>query len=116
MQSTDLRVGNHIKFGELEHKCAPCDIENLYKAELLKQQLDTYKGIPLDEKRLLACGFEKHGVSFTKKTKIGLFCISKWSDGKYRFSNALTLESIDIDYLHTLENIFFFSTLKELLS
>lgn len=47
MKSNELRVGNLIQFGEMIHECKPCDILNIYQAEIAQSGGGEYKPIKL---------------------------------------------------------------------
>jgi hypothetical protein len=131
MKANELRIGNwvHDKIGRScqileirgDHYCT-----KLLNGSKLKYHYHTSSPIPLTEEWLVKLGFE----CFCKNTDYEMFCIgyeeddshegigsydcdfelNKNDDGSWHFE----LSSVDIKYVHQLQNLYFAITGKEL--
>jgi len=111
IDAKDLRIGNWFLFGELRHQATHWDIRNLALAEFKGNPLETYKPIPLTPEILEKCGFEKWGKDGYDKN--GIY-ISKYFNYPIYNPFGEYINSIEVKYLHELQNLYYALTKQEL--
>ena len=118
MKSQDLRIGNWIY--ESKATQFPMQVEAIFQDGTLYLNFEGNEGdvwdcnvkdieaIPLTNEILLKCGFEKIGMAYIK----GMFIINGRSDGRFQLGNSGM--SVELTFLHQLQNLFYSLTGKEL--
>jgi len=111
MKANELRIGNYLNFFDKAFvKIVSIRKDNTYYIESKKEHttyyhvIDAYEPIPLTEEWLLKFGFEKHLNIFINKQG---WCI-------YFENGILRWQSVILEHVHQLQNLYFALTGEEL--
>ena len=109
MKSEHLRIGNWVQF---RHTETPVRITlGDFVREYNDEHLEDYEPIPLTEEWLIKFGFDTDRVCwFLEGVELGDFADGFW----FLPNGSLTTRSIKIKYVHSLQNLYFCLTQKEL--
>lgn len=116
IQTNELRIGNWVKtiYNELDYIAITEILDCVIHSNKTKcVSYSSLRPIPLTEEILLKCGFEKKGS--TVYINIGSIEIGTVANGK-RFYIQISSQNItlEIKYLHQLQNLYFALTNQEL--
>lgn len=117
MKTTELRLNNWIYYSKTTKfpmQVVSLGTDYVYldfegnEGDVFDTDLEDMAGIELTEEILKKCGFEKVGMAY----KLNQFIINNWGDGRLWLGNIRF--SVEILYLHQLQNIYFALTGKEM--
>ena len=122
MLKNELRIGNRVKEGIVEHigwrdgyYTVGCMKTGFESAATFYDSEDIHQ-IPLTEEILLKCGFvEKHKWFYKENFILGYTTTDDNLQAEYKFAGVEgDWKMIDIKYLHQLQNLYFALTGQEL--
>lgn len=109
IKAVDIMIGNYIRDIWSDNgffKVTEIRKDKVYYGNCFKAKYEDLRPIPLTEDILLKCGFEKNYKSYLYKIPINGFRMLIYSH-ESSFRHHLNMYcSIDIKYLHQLQNLF----------